>query len=104
MRKLLHGGRVAQQGNKRTEHHQRTGGAHTFGTLGIIRAQNDEGGKSGAGKQFVIGTGERGRLSVGRMNFSPSQAFKLMVEPEGMRWASLVLRPASSTTSSDAMS
>ena len=59
MRKLLHGGRVAQQGDKRTEHHQRTGGAHALGALGIIRAQNDEGGKSGAGKQFVIGTGER---------------------------------------------
>ena len=53
MRELLHGGRIAQKGDERAEHDQRTGGAHALGALGIIRADGDEGGERRAGEQLV---------------------------------------------------
>ena len=46
----------------------------------------------------------KGRFSAGSTNFSPSQALRLTVEPDGTRCASAVFRPATRMTSSDAMS
>ena len=70
MRELLHGGRVAQQGDERAEHDQRTGGAHALGALGIIRADGDEGGERRAGEQLVIRAGE-GEVFGGEHEFFP---------------------------------
>ena len=58
MGELLHGGRVAEQRDKRTEHHQRAGGADTFGALGVIRSADDIRRYDDLRKQLVVGAAE----------------------------------------------